>query len=86
MVQAALAAEAEEVKTHIADHQKEIESIKRNRTLTWENICHVTEERTIINKNAESDVRTSYGLKKGGRRWGGGGVTNIPECYTRKKK
>eukprot|EP00904_Undaria_pinnatifida_P006348 jgi/Undpi1/2843/HiC_scaffold_14.g06220.m1 len=53
----ALAAEAAEVTEALALKQKEIESIDRNKTWNWENMCHVTEERTIINKSAESEAK-----------------------------
>lgn len=52
----ALAAEAEELKKSVEAKEKEVEFIERNKTWNWENMCHVTEERTIINKNAESEV------------------------------
>lgn len=57
LLQEALAAEAAELKKALAEKQKEIDSIERNKTWNWENMCHVTEERTIINKSAESEVR-----------------------------
>ena len=50
----ALAAEVEEVKKAVAEKQQEVESIERHKTWNWENMCHVTEERTIINKSTES--------------------------------
>lgn len=56
VMQEALAAEAAEVTEALVLQQKEIESIDRNKTWNWENMCHVTEERTIINKSAESEV------------------------------
>lgn len=52
----ALAAEVEEVKKAVEEKQSEVESIERHKTWNWENMCHVTEERTIINKSAESEV------------------------------
>lgn len=56
-VQVALRAEAKEVEAGIAEKQKELDLIERSKTWNWENMCHVTEERTIINKSAESEVR-----------------------------
>ncbi|CAM9268009.1 unnamed protein product [Pylaiella littoralis] len=53
----ALAAEAEELKKSVEAKEKEVEFIERNKTWNWENMCHVTEERTIINKNAESEAK-----------------------------
>ncbi|CAM9629145.1 unnamed protein product, partial [Laminaria digitata] len=52
-----LAAEAAELKKALAEKQKEVETIERNKTWNWENMCHVTEERTIINKSAESEAK-----------------------------
>ncbi len=48
--------EAEEIKKGVEEKQKEVEFIERNKTWNWENMCHVTEERTIINKSGESEV------------------------------
>lgn len=48
--------EAEELKKAVEAKQQEVEAIERNKTWNWENMCHVTEERTIINKSAESEV------------------------------
>lgn len=57
----ALAAEVEEVKKAVAEKQQEVESIERHKTWNWENMCHVTEERTIINKSsAESEVLSYF--------------------------
>lgn len=55
--QVALRAEAKEVEAGIAEKRKELDFIEKSRTWNWENMCHVTEERTIINKSAESEVR-----------------------------
>lgn len=48
------------MKQSIDDKKKELESIERNKTWNWENICHVTEERTIINKSGDSEVRIDF--------------------------
>lgn len=48
--------EAEELKKSIETKKQEVDFIERNKTWNWENMCHVTEERTIINKNADSEV------------------------------
>ena len=55
--QTALAAEAEEVKKSVEAKKEEVASIERHKTWNWENMCHVTEERTIINKSGDSEVR-----------------------------
>lgn len=57
----ALTVEAEEIKKAVEAKQEEVEAIERNKTWNWENMCHVTEERTIINKSAESEVRLIAG-------------------------
>lgn len=49
-----------EVKISVEKMQQEVDSIERNKTWNWENICHVTEERTIINKSAASEVPVAY--------------------------
>lgn len=51
--------EAEELKKAVEAKQQEVESIERNKTWNWENMCHVTEERTIINKSTESEVEST---------------------------
>ena len=56
--------EAEELKKAVETKQQEVESIERNKTWNWENMCHVTEERTIINKSAESEVRLDFDLMR----------------------
>lgn len=48
------------MKRSIEDKKKELESIERRKTWNWENICHVTEERTIINKSGDSEVRIVF--------------------------
>ncbi|CAB1116035.1 unnamed protein product [Ectocarpus sp. CCAP 1310/34] len=51
----ALTVEAEELQKAVEAKRKEVESIERNKIWNWENMCHVTEERTIINKSADSE-------------------------------
>ncbi|CAN0032892.1 unnamed protein product, partial [Ectocarpus sp. 8 AP-2014] len=53
----ALTVEAEELQKAVEAKRKEVESIERNKTWNWENMCHVTEERTIINKSADSEAK-----------------------------
>ncbi|CAM9630800.1 unnamed protein product, partial [Hapterophycus canaliculatus] len=53
----ALTVEAEELKKSIETKKQEVDFIERNKTWNWENMCHVTEERTIINKNADSEAK-----------------------------
>lgn len=55
-IQTALTAEMKELQSGVAEKEKEVNFIERNKTWNWENMCHVTEERTIINKSAESEV------------------------------
>lgn len=66
--QTALTAELKEIEAAVAEKQKEVDFIERNKTWNWENMCHVTEERTIINKSAASEVRKRIWIKgQGGR-------------------
>eukprot|EP00903_Cladosiphon_okamuranus_P015628 g14431.t1 len=52
----ALTVEVEELKKAVEAKQQEVEFIERNKTWNWENMCHVTEERTIIN-SAEGESK-----------------------------
>lgn len=50
----------------ITEKRKEMDCIERNKTWNWQNMCHVTEERTIINKSAASEVKSKLEHGSGG--------------------